>query len=287
VPPARARGAAPGRRAGVPRVQRRTPLRRAPRGRHPGVRPRRVRAPSRLLARRGSVRARVGARPDRGARELALARGPGRARDPARAAPTACRGHRPLAAARAAVADGARGRPETAGARQLPHRRSPRERRLLHRRARHAGLGLAGRGRSLVPHRLGAPRDGARRHRRRALPSPGVRRGRHRKDARPARSPRPPRAVGLVGPHATRDRGEHRHVRADHGGALPRRAVLRHGAARRRPRAAGLPGRPLLVQHLGAASRRASYFRFDPVAIEFERESWETRGRVLPPPEAS
>ena len=27
-----------------------------------------------------------------------------------------------------------------------------------------------------------------------------------------------------------------------------------------------------------------SYFRFDPVAVEFERESWETRGRVLPPP---
>ena len=30
-----------------------------------------------------------------------------------------------------------------------------------------------------------------------------------------------------------------------------------------------------------------SYFRFDPVAIEFERESWETRGRLLPPPEAA
>ena len=28
-----------------------------------------------------------------------------------------------------------------------------------------------------------------------------------------------------------------------------------------------------------------SYFRFDPVAVEFDRESWETRGRVLPPPE--
>ncbi len=28
-----------------------------------------------------------------------------------------------------------------------------------------------------------------------------------------------------------------------------------------------------------------SYFRFDPVAIEFERESWETRGRLLPPPD--
>ncbi len=26
-----------------------------------------------------------------------------------------------------------------------------------------------------------------------------------------------------------------------------------------------------------------SYFRFDPVAIEYERESWETRGRLLPP----
>ena len=30
-----------------------------------------------------------------------------------------------------------------------------------------------------------------------------------------------------------------------------------------------------------------SYFRFDPVAVESERESWETRGRLLPPPEAS
>ena len=29
-----------------------------------------------------------------------------------------------------------------------------------------------------------------------------------------------------------------------------------------------------------------SYFRFDPVAIESERESWETRGRLLPPPPA-
>jgi catechol-2,3-dioxygenase len=28
-----------------------------------------------------------------------------------------------------------------------------------------------------------------------------------------------------------------------------------------------------------------SYFRFDPVAVEFERDSWETRGRLLPPPE--
>jgi catechol 2,3-dioxygenase-like lactoylglutathione lyase family enzyme len=30
-----------------------------------------------------------------------------------------------------------------------------------------------------------------------------------------------------------------------------------------------------------------SYFRFDPVAVEFERESWETRGRLLPPPGAA
>jgi catechol 2,3-dioxygenase-like lactoylglutathione lyase family enzyme len=27
-----------------------------------------------------------------------------------------------------------------------------------------------------------------------------------------------------------------------------------------------------------------SYFRFDPIAIESERESWETRGKLLPPP---
>ena len=27
-----------------------------------------------------------------------------------------------------------------------------------------------------------------------------------------------------------------------------------------------------------------SYFRFDPVAVESERESWETRGKLLPPP---
>lgn len=30
-----------------------------------------------------------------------------------------------------------------------------------------------------------------------------------------------------------------------------------------------------------------SYFRFDPVAVEFERESWETRGRQLPPEEGA
>lgn len=30
-----------------------------------------------------------------------------------------------------------------------------------------------------------------------------------------------------------------------------------------------------------------SYFRFDPVAVEFERESWETRGRLLPPEEGA
>lgn len=30
-----------------------------------------------------------------------------------------------------------------------------------------------------------------------------------------------------------------------------------------------------------------SYFRFDPVAIEYERESLETRGHILPPPEAA
>ncbi len=35
---------------------------------------------------------------------------------------------------------------------------------------------------------------------------------------------------------------------------MPRRAVLRHGAARRRPRAAHVSRRPLLVQHVGPAA---------------------------------
>ena len=50
---------------------------------------------------------------------------------------------RPLAAARAALVDGARRRPAEARPRQLPHGRHPRERGVLHGRARDAALRLA------------------------------------------------------------------------------------------------------------------------------------------------
>ena len=72
---------------------------------------------------------------------------------------------------------------------------------------------------------------------------------------------------------------EHRHLRPHRRGAVPRRALLRHGAARRRPRAAHLPDDRYSSNTWGPLPPR-SYFRFDPVAIECESESWETRGRA-------
>ena len=125
---------------------------------------------------------------------------------------------------------------------------------VLRRRSRDARLRLARRGRGLVPRQLRPPRDGARRPRLRALPPPRVRHGRHREDARHARPPRPPRALARLGAGPPRDRGEHRELRPDRRGGVLRRALLRHGAAPGRPRAARLPGRPLLVEHVGAAA---------------------------------
>ena len=56
------------------------------------------------------------------------------------------------------------------------------------------------------------------------------------------------------GPAAARHRPEHLRLRAHRRGGVLRRALLRHGAAPGRPRAARLARRPLLVQHLGAAA---------------------------------
>ena len=120
----------------------------------------------------------------------------------------------------------------------------------------------------------------------RPLPPSRLRRRGHREDARPARPSRPARTVGVLGADPSRDRGEHRHLRADHRGAVPRRALLRHGAARRRPRARTFPDDRYSSNTWGPLPPR-SYFRFDEVAVEFERESWETRGRVLPPAEGA
>ena len=81
-----------------------------------------------------------------------------------------------------------------------------------------------------------------------------LRRRRHRPDARRARPPRPPRPLARLGPDAPRHRRQHRLLRADRRGGVLRRALLRHGAARARARAAPLARRPLLVEHLGPAA---------------------------------
>ena len=175
-------------------------------------------------------------------------------------------------------------RPAQARSRELPHRRPPRQPHVLHGRTRDEGLGLARRCGRLVPHRLRAPRDGARGDRRRALPPSRVRRRRHREDARPARPSRPPRPLGVVGPDPARDRREHRDVRPDHRGAVPRGALLRHGAARRRPRAARLPRRPLLVEHVGAAAA-ALVLPLRPRRRRVRARQLGDAGRLLPPPE--
>ena len=208
----------------------------------------------RVLARRrpGALRrprCRVGR-----ARGLAV---PGRPRRPSRAGdalPRPGERGRPPAAARAALDDRSPRRRQEARPRQQPHGRHPGGRPVLRRRSRDARLRLARRGRGLVPRQLRPPRDGARRPRLRALPPPRLRHGRHREDARHARPRRPPRALARLGAGPPRDRGEHRELRAHRRGGVLRRALLRHGAAPGRPRAARLPGRPLLVEHVGAAA---------------------------------
>ena len=113
---------------------------------------------------------------------------------------------------------------------------------------------LARRRRRVAAHQRRPPRDGADRQGLRAPAPPRVRRRRHRADARRARPPRPPRPLARLGPDAPRRRRQHRLLRADRRGGVLRRAVLRHGAARARARAAPLARRPLLVEHLGPAA---------------------------------
>ena len=144
--------------------------------------------------------------------------------------------------------------PAQARPRQLPHRARARAEGLLRRRARDAVDRLARRRRRVAARRLRPPRDGARDKGYTPLPPPRLRRRRHRADARSARPPRPPRPLARLGPGAPRRRRQHRRVRADRRGGVLRRALLRHGAAGGRSRAAHLARRPLLVEHLGAAA---------------------------------
>ena len=58
--------------------------------------------------------------------------------------------------------------------------------------------------------------------------------------------------------------------------------LLRHGATAGRPRAAGLPRPPLLVEHVGAAAA-ALVLPLRPGRDRVRAESLETRGHVLPP----
>ena len=64
----------------------------------------------------------------------------------------------------------------------------------------------------------------------------------------------PPRPLARLGAGAPRRRRQHRELRPHRRGGVLRRAVLRHGAAPERPRAARLARRPLLLEHLGAAA---------------------------------
>ena len=81
---------------------------------------------------------------------------------------------------------------------------------------------------------------------------------------------------------------QHRLLRAHRRGGVLRRALLRHGAAPGRPRAAALARQPLLVQHLGAAAaalllplRRGG----DRVRAREPRDARASRWRTAPGPE--
>src|SRR5581483_3196262 len=92
------------------------------------------------------------------------------------------------------------------------------------------------------------------RARREGLPPSPPRRARARRLGRAARRPRSPcpaRPLARLGPPATRPRPQSESVRAHPRGGAVRRALLLHGAARARPRAARLARRRPLVERLG------------------------------------
>ena len=235
----------------LPALRLRALLAGADRAGRAGPRPHRLRAAPRCLAGRRCPPPRPPRDRARGPRRRAVPRRPRRQRHPADAPP---RRRRPAPRHRPHRAGAARLPAAQAGPRQPADRTDGRADRLLHRRAGHARLRPAGRRRHLVPHQLRPPRDGAGRKDAGALPPPRVRHGRLGQPARRLRPPRPARALARLGAGAPRPRPEPVRLRPDHRGAAVRRAVLRHGAAGRRPRAARVAGRPPLLEHLGAAA---------------------------------
>ncbi len=238
-------------------------------GRGAGPRPHRVRAAPGLLARRR-------ARPSRGAGVACEERdgclflddpdGNGIQLMPYRAGTE----DRPLAASTRAVDDGARRLPPAqARARQLPDGPDP-------------GAGAASTPTSSgCASRTGSARTASGststrtttswRSSTRATPtsttSPStlIDSGKLRDRVRP---PRPARALARLGTDAPRHRPEHLRLRPDSGGALLRRALLRHGAARGQATCrASIPDDRYSSNIWGPLPPR-SYFRFDDAAVE-------------------
>ena len=272
------------RRARVPRLQRRAVLPRARRGRRARARPRRVRAASARA--RSTTRARTSRRRASSTRS-ATARSA--SPTPTAARSSCCRTVRRRRRPRAGPSTPAPRRPSTsAGRGGSATSTASRARCRRTRRSTWTCSGWRSRTGSATPgvwfhidadHHVMALVDLGLR----ALPPPRLRRRRHREDARPARPPRPARALGRRG--GRRGTGSPatspRYVRiVEEPCFVELYCDMEQLADDHVPRV--YPDDRYSSNTWGPLPPR-SYFRFDPVAVEFERESWETRGRLLPP----
>ncbi|CAA9442197.1 Catechol 2,3-dioxygenase, partial [uncultured Rubrobacteraceae bacterium] len=249
VRPVRSHRARTRRPKGSPRLRRRTVLPGARRRGSRRHRARGLRAATLLLARRCSPAFRGPRHRLQGARGRARGRRPGRK---SRACPTVQGAGVALDGARAAGEGPGRRASAQARARELSDRGDLPRRRILHACARHANHGLARRRGRVVPDKRRAPRDGPRGQGLQPSAPPRLRRRGHRADAGRPRPPRAARPLARLGARAPRHRREHRLLRAHRRGGVLCGAVLRHGAARGRARAAPLARRPILFQHVGA-----------------------------------
>ena len=241
----------PGARAAGLRVRavlaRARPVGRARRG------PRRLRARARGDARRRRVASGGAWGCVRADRRSGVPARPGRVRG--RAGPVRAARRSP-AGDRALDHDARRLPSPQARPRQLADRRPRRPDRVLLRRARDAGHRPARRRGLLAAPRGRSPHGGARRQGLLPLSPSRVRADRLGRAAGRARPPRPARAVAGVGPGAPRARAEPGRVRADPRGGVHGRALQRHGAADRRPRAARRGPTTPTPRTRGGSSRR-------------------------------
>ncbi len=101
------------------------------------------------------------------------------------------------------------------------------------------------------------------------------------------RPPRPARPLAGVGPAAPRAGPEPVRLRAHPRRAADRRVLLRHGAARARPRAARLAGRPPTRPTPGASCRRGRTSASTTRRSATSARACEMRGEKLPPLEVT